>query len=331
MILVFTLIAIILTSFLFTFTARKIKLPRVVAMILAGLVLGFPKIADFVIGTNLKAVTFLGDLGLLSLMFLAGLESTWSCLYDEKRDSALIAAFGVAIPFIMGYFLFRFLGFSQVVSLIVGLSMSITAEATTVQVLLDLKKVRTKVGTAMIGAGIIDDTIGLLSFIAINLFFGMQNFNENFLLVSSLLVFFIGTAIPVGVIREGSIKNIENILLWLIIPFFFISMGLLFDLQQLAVNVLLFVAILLIATVGKIMGAMLAKPFTSFKWRQAYLIGWGMNSRGAIEIALVVVALRNGLIPVALYSSLIMMALTTTLIFPFVINYMIKKHPRIMN
>jgi Kef-type K+ transport system membrane component KefB len=60
-------------------------------------------------------------------------------------------------------------------------------------------------------------------------------------------------------------------------------------------------------------------------------MGWAMNSRGALEIGLAIIALRVGLIEVDLYSSLIVMALITTLIFPFIINYKVRKYPKIMD
>jgi Kef-type K+ transport system membrane component KefB len=86
-----------------------------------------------------------------------------------------------------------------------------------------------------------------------------------------------------------------------------------------------------IAMAGKLAGTFLTKPFTKLNWKQLHLIGWGMNSRGAIELALALIAFRSALIPVELYSSLVIMALTTTLIFPFVITRMIKKEPGLMN
>ena len=56
-----------------------------------------------------------------------------------------------------------------------------------------------------------------------------------------------------------------------------------------------------------------------------------MNSRGAVELAIALIAFRSGLIPTELYSSLVIMALFTTLLFPFIIIRMIKKDSRIMN
>ena len=75
----------------------------------------------------------------------------------------------------------------------------------------------------------------------------------------------------------------------------------------------------------------MTKKFTKFNFKQLFLIGWAMNSRGAIELAFALLAFQQGILNNELYSSLVIMALVTTLIFPFVIINLIKKVPKIMN
>jgi Kef-type K+ transport system membrane component KefB len=45
-----------------------------------------------------------------------------------------------------------------------------------------------------------------------------------------------------------------------------------------------------VATLGKVLGTMLMKPFTDLSWRQTYLIGWAMNSRGVVELVIAEIA-----------------------------------------
>ena len=127
------------------------------------------------------------------------------------------------------------------------------------------------------------------------------------------------------------IKKTEISLTYFIIPFFFISMGLNFNLTELLQDPTLFIIMFVVGTLGKIIGTMLSKSHTTFSYQQLYLIGWGMNSRGAIEIALALIALHVGLINESIFSALVLTALVPTLIFPFILEYLIKKHPRIMN
>ena len=119
--------------------------------------------------------------------------------------------------------------------------------------------------------------------------------------------------------------------LYALVPFFFVSMGLHFDFFSLKFNPLLLVFIVTLAIVGKLGGTLLATKFTDLKTSQLYLIGWALNSRGAIELVLALIAFRNNFISAEIYSSLIFMSLLSTLFFPAVINFMIEKQPRIMS
>ncbi len=107
-------------------------------------------------------------------------------------------------------------------------------------------------------------------------------------------------------------------------------MGIHFNFQSLVVDPWLLIVIVIVAIAGKIAGSLSAKPFTGLSWGQLYLVGWGMNSRGAVELAIAYLSLRAGLVNAHVYSSLVMMALTTTIIFPFIFRSMVKKDPQIM-
>lgn len=330
--LIVTIIVVLLISCLFTLLAKKLKISTVVALIFSGLIVGFPFIKKVIVEPNTQFIFGLGDIALLCLMFLAGLESSWRAIYSERKDAVLIAIFAALVPFLLGFIIFMMMGFSLLVSSIIGICMSITAEATKARVLLELKKLRTKVGAAMMGAGIIDDILGLFLFIFITYLFKVAYLKEDILITGAIISFFIGILVQKNIGRKNPIiKFTEKSLLLVIVPFFFISMGLHFDLNSLFINPYLLVIIIAVAIIGKIMGTFLTKPFTKFSWKQLHLIGWGMNSRGAVELALALIAFRGALISVELYSSLVIMALTTTLMFPFIITKMIKKEPQLMN
>lgn len=330
--LIITLFVVLLISYLFTLLAKKTKISSVVTLIFAGLIVGLPFVTKRIITPNENFIFILGDIGLLCLMFLAGLKSSWKIINKEKKEAFIIAIFAAGVPFLLGFFIFLSLGFSLEVSLIVGIAMSITAEATKARVLLEIKKLRTKIGSVMMGAGIIDDIFGLILFIIVTVLFKTIEIREYILIAGAILAFFIGLIISSNVTKKNNwIENLEDILILIIIPFFFISMGMHFDLSSLFLNFGLLILILFIAIFGKIFGTLLTKPFTKFSLKQLLLIGWGMNSRGAIELAIILLAFRMGIISVGLYSSLVIMALVTTIIFPFILTRMIKKNPQLMD
>ena len=71
-------IAIILgVSYLFMLLAKKINIPSVVALIVCGIMLGFPSIRNIILEPNIQTITGFGNIALICLMFLAGLESSW--------------------------------------------------------------------------------------------------------------------------------------------------------------------------------------------------------------------------------------------------------------
>lgn len=327
-----SLISIIVICFLFSNLTKKIKIPSVVSLILVGLILTFDGFRNIFVGDNIDIISAIGDIGLFSLMFLAGLESSIKTLIKEEKDSFFIALFGAIFPFILGFIVFYFLfDFSLIISFIIGLSMSITAEATKAKVLLDLNKLKTRIGSAMIGAGLIDDFLGLMGFSIFMFSIGILTLKEHYILFGVLISFFIGLFTQKYARHHHITKKIEKMLNTFLVPFFFISMGVHFDLFSLLVSYKLVSSIILIAIIGKLFGTFLAKPFVNFSYKQLHLIGWAMNSRGAIELALALIAFRSGLIDQFIYSSLILMALVTTIFFPFIISYMIKKNSNIMD
>jgi len=332
MYLILTVFIVLGAAYIFTGLGKRMKIPAVVALLLCGLVLDIPVLKDHLLGNNIDFLFVLGDIALIFLMFLAGLESSWKSLYKERKDAVVIAVCASVVPFLVGFVTFLLLGFSMIISFIVGICMSITAEATKARVLLGLKKLRTKVGSAMMGAGIIDDVIGLSIFVLVTYILKEVYLKEDLLIAGAILAFFVGVYVQRNLGRDHYfLTKTEKILIWFIVPFFFISVGIHFDMGAIILNPSILTLVIVLAIVGKLAGSFLAKPFTDFSWKQLHLIGWAMNSRGAVEMALALIAFRSGLLPQEIYSSLIIMALVTTSIFPFIITSMIKDDPKIMD
>jgi Kef-type K+ transport system membrane component KefB len=130
---------------------------------------------------------------------------------------------------------------------------------------------------------------------------------------------------------KENIKELEAMTFAFIIPFFFINIGLHFDFSIFSQNLWLAAMVLITATVGKLLGALVATPFTDLSLRQTHLIGWGMNSRGAIELVIAEIARINNLIPIEVYSAIVFMAIITTFIFPIALKIIVSKDRKILN
>jgi Kef-type K+ transport system membrane component KefB len=131
--------------------------------------------------------------------------------------------------------------------------------------------------------------------------------------------------------HKENIKELEAMTFAFIIPFFFINIGLHFDFSSLTQNIWLTIMVLITATTGKLLGALAATPLTDLTLKQTHLIGWGMNSRGAIELVIAEVARINNLIPIEVYSAIIFMAIITTLVFPIIMRAIISRDRKILN
>lgn len=327
-----TLAVCVVVSYLFSLLAGRLRISSVVGLIVAGILIGSPAVSGLILEPNTIAVSYLGEIGLVSLMFIAGMEISWRNFCREERNAAVISVSAMLVPFLIGFAVFLSLGLSFLTSLTVGICMSITAEATNARVLMEIRKLKTKIGSLMMGAGIIDDIMGIALFVIVSYTFTMSfETAELMLLIASMAAFFAGIATHRLVGREKHVvPYIERGILLFMVPFFFISMGIHFSLRSLMLDPLLLLLIVAIAISAKIIGVLVTRPFTGLSLKQLYLVGWGMNSRGAVEIAIAFVALRIGLLDTTLYTSLIIMAMATTIVFPFFIRSIVRKNPHIM-
>ncbi len=329
--IIITVILIVGISYLINVIAQKIKISSVVLLIIGGIIIGLPGIREHIIDSNIDIINTIGDFGLFALMFLAGLESSWQMMYKEKKESILIALSAMIVPFILGFFVFYLLDYSIIIALIVGIAMAVTAESTKARVLIELKKLNTRVGSAMMGAGIMDDMLSMSFFIVLLYFLDVAK-GSSILLGGAIFAFLLGVIIQLKMKDTAKkIKHIEKSLLITLVPFFFISLGLTFDISSILKYPLVIFLILSIGFLGKMIGTYLVKSFTKFTWKQMTIIGWGMNSRGAVELAMALIAYKAKLLPIELFSGLVVMAIVTTLVFPIVVSKIIKNNKNIMN
>jgi Kef-type K+ transport system membrane component KefB len=112
-------------------------------------------------------------------------------------------------------------------------------------------------------------------------------------------------------------------------PIFFASIGLHLDLAAFAAVPTFVVALILVATLGKVVGAGLPTRLEGFSARDSLAVGVGMNARGAVELVIADIALRAGLfqhpqptptIVDYLFSAVVIMAIVTTLATPLILK-----------
>lgn len=157
---------IIFTAKGFGLIARRLKAPQVVGEIIAGLILG-PSLLKWVEPSDF--ISGVAEIGVILLMFSAGLETNLTQLKKTGAKATLIACSGVFVPLIGGTLLyFCFYDFAPVGSeeffkaVFIGTILTATSVSITVQALKELGKLTDEVGTTIMSAAIIDDVIGIL-------------------------------------------------------------------------------------------------------------------------------------------------------------------------
>ena len=117
-------------------------------------------------------------------------------------------------------------------------------------------------------------------------------------------------------LTEDVTRRLEDFVVILLLPLFFVYTGLRTDVGLLNTPLLwvMTVVVLVVALVGKLAGAAIAARLTGFDWRSSAVIGTLMNARGMTELIVLNLALDTGVISQALFTMLVIMALVTTLI-----------------
>ncbi len=202
---------IIIFAKLFGIIARKLKAPQVVGEIIAGLLIG-PCLLGFVQQTDF--LSQMAEIGVILLMFSAGLETDLKELLKTGPIAFLIACAGVFIPLVGGTLLY--MGFYGVApwgsenffrAVFIGVIMTATSVSITVQALKEMGKLKTKVGTTILSAAIIDDVIGI---IVLTFVIGFKNPDNNPMKVVISTVLFFVFAIAVGFISYKVFKWVDN-------------------------------------------------------------------------------------------------------------------------
>lgn len=157
---------IIVFAKLFGVLARKCKAPQVVGEIVAGLLIG-PSILGLVQQTDF--LTQMAEIGVVLLMFSAGLDTNLKELMKTGPIAFLIACCGVFVPLIGGTLLYMgFYGAAPwgsekfFTAVFIGVIMTATSVSITVQSLREMGKLKGKVGTTILSAAILDDVIGII-------------------------------------------------------------------------------------------------------------------------------------------------------------------------
>lgn len=143
------------------FVSRKLKQPAVLGQIVAGLLLG-PSVLALIETTEI--LNHMAEIGVILLMFIAGLETDVDDLKASSKSSSFIALGGVVVPIGLGILTIMLVKPEASINegLFLGVILTATSVSISVQALRELGQLRTKQGIGILGAAIIDDVVGII-------------------------------------------------------------------------------------------------------------------------------------------------------------------------
>ncbi|HTV56073.1 MAG TPA: cation:proton antiporter [Terriglobia bacterium] len=393
--LIFIAILVLLSKALGGLCGR-IGLPVVLGELLAGVALGPTAVnvwrfswfsgASRVVGGTVSlaaVITVLAGIGVAVLMFLAGLETDLDLMRSTVAPAFWSAAAGVILPLIGGAALSLAAGFTWREAIFIGTILTATSVSITAQTLMNLGRLRSRVGATILGAAVIDDVMGLvvlslviaievhrhsqkgagwshagvtilrvLVFTALLLWIGPPVVRAVFrharhldgphvpvavaLALAFLLAFlaqYVGgmasitgaylaglfiAATPVQKEIIGDLRSMTNSFFG---PLFFVSIGLEVNGRQLLKHSEFFALILVVASLGKVLGCGLGTWFNGFSPRDALAVGVGMIPRGEVGLITASIGYAAGLVSPEVYSLVVVLVLATTLITPLLLRF----------
>ena len=157
---------ILLSTKVFGLLSQKVHMPQVVGALTVGIILG-PGCLNILAETDflMKAA----EIGVIFLMFQAGLDTEFEELKKTGKASFIIALIGVIVPFLGGTIVYLLFFRSSAMTSIdllkgcfVGVILTATSVSISVETLKEMGKLKGKVGTSILGAAIIDDILGII-------------------------------------------------------------------------------------------------------------------------------------------------------------------------
>lgn len=199
----FDLALILISTKLFGLLTKKFKMPQVVGALLAGLILG-PALLNILKETDF--ISQVSEIGVIVLMFTAGLETDIKELKKTGKASFVIALLGVIIPLVGGLGLAYLFNNQEIANpntpimlqnIFIGVILTATSVSITVETLKEMGKLNTRAGNAILGAAIIDDILGI---IALTVITSMADTTVNVWFVLLKIVAFFACAIVAGIV-----------------------------------------------------------------------------------------------------------------------------------
>jgi monovalent cation:proton antiporter-2 (CPA2) family protein len=168
--------------------------PAVLGKLIVGIILG-PAVLGWI--QNGEFIHYFSEIGVLLLMFIAGLETDLDQLRKNWKSAFAVAVGGIILPFLGGFAIGEMFGFASHNAMFMGVILSATSVSISVQVLKDMNKLNTREGSTILGAAVVDDILVVILLAVLMSFFGTGAEVSIGLLITKKVLFF-AVALVVG-------------------------------------------------------------------------------------------------------------------------------------
>lgn len=367
-----TLALIIIGTTLGGHLFARLGMPVVIGQMLVGVLLG-PSLLNWVPMTH--TLSEMSSIGVVILMFAAGMETDLQQLRKHLLPSAVVATLGVVLPLGVMYLFGRSIGTSNMESLFIGIVFAATSVSISVAVLREAGVLASRAGNIILGAAVLDDIIAVLllglftqqtsggnmglklllqlgffvlvyfggrylvpiamrlskrlliplatPLTALAFCLGLAGLAEIVGLSDALGAFFAGIVVAQTKVRtevDAAVNVVGNAVF---IPIFFASIGLQLNLGA-GMNWGLTAVLTLLAVLTKLLGAGAGTRLTGGSWRDAYIVGAGMVSRGEMALIIAQLGRSAGLLSGRYYAMIITAIVAATLIAPLLLRHALR-------
>lgn len=196
------LAVILLCTKLLGILTKRVSLPQVVGALIAGVLLG-P--ACFGLIGETTFLDQIAELGVIVLMFTAGLETDLDGLKRSGKAAFVIALIGVIVPLAAGFAVACFFNRGEFLqNVFIGVILTATSVSITVETLKELGKLSTRSGNAILGAALIDDVLGI---VALTIVTSMAGQGAGIGIVLLKIVLFFALSLVVGVVLHKLVQK----------------------------------------------------------------------------------------------------------------------------
>ena len=366
---------------------ERVRIPGILGALLVAMIVHYTPIGERLLTAEFQVpLAFLAEIGVLFLLFFIGLQIDLNKMRGLGGDIIWLTVLNTVVPFLFGLIVMLTMGYGWMIAFVIGLTRMPTAEVVIVPILDEFRLIRTRVGSLIIGAGVLDDVIEVILIAIVSVWIGKKAGDmtgnltgiivglflflfisfisyrwlisllaqwlprrpRNLMLLSMVILFGLGGlseytglgmvvgAIIAGVLMRPTFNNmgdigtrvtqtIQSISYGFLGLIFFLWVGLSVDLQGIVQNPKLIILLYLAGTLGKLIGVFIMVPMKRMNFREALVVGVGLDARLTTEIIVAKLLFDASIIDIGLFTALVTAASFTAVTVPFGFALLVRK------